>query len=50
MVPLGDNVEKYGRFRQATDASIIRNAVCVLDNQGYRHTRYVLLIGFQRQG
>ena len=25
MVPLGDNVEKYGRFRQATDGSIIRN-------------------------
>jgi hypothetical protein len=26
MVPSGDNVEKYGRLRQATDGSIIKES------------------------
>ena len=37
IVPLGDNVEKCGTVRQATDGKVRvhrRDAICVLDNYG----------------
>jgi hypothetical protein len=32
-----DNEQKHGRAKQATDGDMI-HVLCMLDNQGYRHT------------
>jgi len=38
IVTLKDDMQKYGRPRQATDGDTL-HALCILDNQGYRtHT------------
>jgi hypothetical protein len=34
---LWDNVEKYGRTREVTGENITAHALCMLENQGYRH-------------
>jgi len=45
---LWDNVEKYCRVGQATDDNMA-HAHCMLDNQGYTHTQYIILIAFPLQ-
>jgi hypothetical protein len=43
-----DNVEKYGSARQVTDDNMA-HALCLLDNQGYKHPECVILIAFSMQ-
>jgi hypothetical protein len=48
---LWDNVEKYGRARQATDDNIIRRMrfACCITKATDTHSQYVILIAFPRQ-
>jgi hypothetical protein len=48
---LGDNVEKYGRVRQAIDDNIIWHMlfVCWITKATDTHLEYVILIAFPRQ-
>jgi hypothetical protein len=48
---LWDNVEKYGRARQATDGNIIRRMrfACWVTKATDTHSEYVILTVFQRQ-
>jgi hypothetical protein len=48
---LRDNVEKYGRARQATDDNITRRMrfACWITKATNTHSEYVILIAFPRQ-
>jgi hypothetical protein len=49
--PLEDNIEKYGRARQATDDNIIRHihCACCITKATDTHLEYAILIAFSRQ-
>jgi hypothetical protein len=51
VVTLGDNVEKYGRFRGATDDNIIRcmGFACWIPKATGTHLECVIFIAFKRQ-
>jgi hypothetical protein len=51
IVPLRDNVEKYGVARQATDDNIIRRmrVACWITKATDTHSEYAILIAFPLQ-